>query len=385
MTAIFSGALARGPAVSPVFSASLPVAAKSVGGSGRSLVPVTSLAAKSVQSPVATPSLWRRGIASLQQAAHKLVPGFVKPVQHGLAALFLAGAANFVTGCGSDVNITRNDPNHWTDFLEEPQEIHDLDVLVVLDTSCSMVDDQQRVGSGMLTLRDDIDGLVDNTQFGFITTDPDYPGFVGPYDSAETLPIAMAPGNLPLNSAESGFASTYNWYQGGQTFLRDDASLLIFFISDEEEQSGLAPSLWYSDFFSQLKLDDEGNPLVNKADVVAITTLPAVANGCDDVLPGDTTHGCNYIKMVRDHYNKEPVNIESDDWENWLSGASFLTALEDQIRLSRTPQENSIKVYREGVLLPQSDWQYVPNPNLVQLNFVPDYGDDIAVSYLFDD
>lgn len=385
MNAVFSGPLVRGPATSPVFSSILPVAAKPFGGSSRSIVPVTSFAAKSVESPVAAPSLWGRGMASLQQAAQKLVPGFVKPVQSGVAALLLAGAAGFVTGCGSDVNITRNDPNHWTDFLEEPQEIHDLDVLVVLDTSGSMVDDQERVGSGMLTLRDDIDGLVDNTQFGFISTDPDNPGFVGPFDSAETIPIAMAPGDLPLSSMEAGFASTYSWYQGGETFLRDDASLLIFFISDEEEQSGLPPSLWYSDFFSQLKLDNEGNPLVNKVDVVAITKLPSAVDGCDNVFPGDTTHGCNYIKMVRDHYNKEPVDLESDDWENWLSGASFLTSLEDQILLSRTPQVESIKVYREGELLPQGDWQYVANPNLVQLNFVPDYGDDIAVSYLYEE
>ena len=297
----------------------------------------------------------------------------------------LAGVIAGISGCNNEVALQRTDPKVWADYLEQPAETTNLDVLVVLDTSCSMYDDYDRVGSGLVTLRNDIDGLVENSNFGFITTSVANPDFHGPFDSSQTLDILMTPAQLePQMDNEAGFGSMYSWYNGGQTFLRDDASLLTIFISDEEEQSGLSPDLWYDEFLSGIKVDENGDPVSDKMDVIAITTLPGPGQSCDSSVSSDI--GCNYIKLVRDHYNKEPVDLMSPGWEDWLAGASFLTRIEEQIALTHQPIVNSIKVYvNGGNPISAADWDYLPETNIVRLNFTPEHEDDIVVAYNYRD
>lgn len=303
--------------------------------------------------------------------------------RRGLGSLFLAGALSLL-GCQSETAIMEN-TEAWTDCVREPEQISELDVLVVLDTSGSMYNDFERVGNGVVTLQEDIDGLVDDSQFGFITTDPETPDFHGPYDSSQVLDILMAPAQLAeqLNN-EAGFASLYSWYNSGQSFIRPDASLLVFFVSDEEEQSGLAPALWYDNFFTQIKVDEEGNTQSGKMDVVAITTIPADPAVCDGSGYG-TSLGCNYIELVQDHYNKDPVDLMSPSWEGWLSGQSFLTARVDTVTLEHQPITSSLRVFLndEDQPLPANDWDYDAAGNLVRLNFTPEFGDFFCASYKY--
>lgn len=304
-------------------------------------------------------------------------------VRRGLGALLFAGALSLL-GCQSDTAL-RESTEVWADCVREPDQISELDVLVVLDTSCSMSDDFERVGNGMVTLQGDIDGLVGDSKFGFITTDPDTPDFHGPYDSSQLLDIVMAPGLLAEQmNDEAGFASMYSWYSGGQSFIRPDASLLVFFISDEEEQSGLPPALWHDNFFSQIKVDEQGNPLPDQMDVVAITTIPTDPAACQNDSYA-TGFGCNYIDLVRDHYGKEPVDLMLPSWEGWLSGQSFLTARVDQVTLDHHPITNSLRVFMNDENQPLSvdDWMYDASGNLVKLNFTPEFGDSFCAVYKY--
>ena len=151
-----------------------------------------------------------------------------------------------------------------------------LDILVVLDTSGSMSDNFETVGEGMQSLKSDIELLTDDYRFGFITADPDRLGLQGPYDRHSTdIDLLMAPSLLPPVGREEGFASAYMLAQqeSEHDFFRDDADLLLFFISDEEEQSAISAQMFY-EWLHQFKKD-------TRVDAVSIVTLEdSACNTC---------------------------------------------------------------------------------------------------------
>lgn len=312
----------------------------------------------------------------------------------GLTSVLLAGGALLLMpGCNSEHALIPEEEQHHVvvDYLQQPNPITDLDVLVVLDTSGSMSDNYTAVGNGMVNLQTDIDGWVDDTRFGFITTDPTNPDFHGPYDSSQALDIALAPGQLALQytSSEAGFSTLYNYEQNltdRSSFMRNEASLLVFFISDEEEQSGVGTDVWYSDYFSTLK--DPG-----ELDFVSITTLPTVDGQCItdsngnlvSPNPAASSTGCKYIDLVETYYNKDAIDLTAPSWSAWLSTASFLTAKTYDIPLTQTPIIESMVAYRNHDELATSDWTYTEDDNLVTINFEPEWNDVIAVGYDVDD
>ena len=56
------------------------------------------------------------------------------------------------------------------DYFVQPSKPESLDVLVVLDTSCSMMNDCEKVASGMNILRGDIETLTYDYQIGIINS-----------------------------------------------------------------------------------------------------------------------------------------------------------------------------------------------------------------------
>lgn len=297
-----------------------------------------------------------------------------------LGALLFMGLA----GCQNDVAlIAEEEKSHVVvDYIEQPEKITDLDIWVVLDTSCSMSDNYDNVGTGMVTLQQDIDSLVDDSQFTFMNMDPTEPDVLGPYDSSQTMEILMAPSVLEYQYGnEAGYAASYIAYTETPGLTREDASLLIFFISDEEEQSGITTPIFHDEFLTNIK--EEG-----KLDVVTIGLLPTVDGQCVTDSSGNLvtssydSPACKYIDLVQRYYNKDAVDLLSTGWADWLSDASFLTALSTEIALTQTPIEESIVVYRNHEALSyQSDWEYNSEANAVYLNFTPDYEDIIAVGY----
>ena len=74
-----------------------------------------------------------------------------------ITTLFLAFFMSFAMGCGQDVYMEDLTETHViVDSFVQADRIDNLDVLVVLDTSCSMSDNFTAVGEGLATLADDI-------------------------------------------------------------------------------------------------------------------------------------------------------------------------------------------------------------------------------------
>ena len=86
--------------------------------------------------------------------------------------------------------------------LVQPAESEELDVLVILDTSCSMSDNYEQVSRGIEILKDDIEMITFNYQIGFINSSLKDPYFVGPYDVLSTsIDLLLAPYELGRDSS----------------------------------------------------------------------------------------------------------------------------------------------------------------------------------------
>jgi len=284
--------------------------------------------------------------------------------------VFISSFLLFFSACTSDIALVdQKETRVVVDSFVQAEQIEELDVLVSLDTSGSMHDNFEDVGSGMDILRMDIESLTLDYKFGFITMDPTNLGYVGPYgSSSSTIDLLLAPSLLPSTTWEEGFAATYSFLnsEDGIDFRRPNADFLLFLISDEEEQSTIAASIfkeWLEEEFKSIKHD-----------IVCI------------VNPDDGTGsswgyeiGYKYIELSN-LYGKDVIDIESEDWSVWRSESSYLTQRKDYVELSESdPILNSIVVYVNSEIT--YDWYYIENSNVVQLNFVPDYGELVEVGY----
>ena len=284
--------------------------------------------------------------------------------------LALVLATLLATGCSPDYLVTdTKEVKVVVDSYVQAKQLEELDVLVVLDTSGSMSDNYDEVADGMDILRADIESLTLDYKFGYITMDPTEIAYVGPYDSSSSsIDMLMAPNLLPNTFLEEGFASTYTFFdtEEGLEFRRPTADFLLFLISDENEQSAISADLFYDWLHEEFKD-------VNH-DVVCV------------VHPDDGTGsawgidiGYKYIELA-DLYQKDVIDLHSEDWSVWLSDSSYLTKLKDYIVLTEAdPILESIIVYvnQEAVY----NWSYQEETNTVKLGFTPDYGAVVEVGY----
>ena len=181
----------------------------------------------------------------------------------------LAVILTVASGCSPDYGVQSRSKTYVViDSYIQPTQLEEVDVLIALDTSGSMSDNYEDVAGGMDLLRIDIESLTLDYQFGYITMDPGHLGYVGPYNSSSSaIDMLMAPELLPTTGPEEGFAATYSFLMSeeGYGFRRPEADFLLFLISDEDEQSAIAASLfheWLQEEFQDVRHD-----------VVAITQL----------------------------------------------------------------------------------------------------------------
>ena len=272
-------------------------------------------------------------------------------------------------GCTQDISVISHDKTRVVvDSYTQQDQIEELDVLVALDTSGSMSDNNDDVADGMEILRTDIESITLDYQFGYITMDPDYLNYIGPYDSSSsTIDMLMAPGLLPMTYREEGFAATYSFlnFEEGLEFRREEADFLLFLISDEDEQSSLSAEIfyeWLQEEFYDVQYD-----------------VVCVINPDNGQAAWGYEVGYKYIELAS-FYNKTVVDIQEEDWSVWLSDSSYLTQKKDYIVLSESdPILESLIVYVDRIL--EHDWEYIEESNVVKLGFVPDHGSLIEVGY----
>jgi len=292
---------------------------------------------------------------------------------------FLALAC--LLGCSADYSIITNEveveeiqPSEiYIDSFIQPSKPEQVDVLVLLDTSCSMNDNYTQVSTGVELLRSDLNIVTNDYNIAFINTSLMDPYFVGPFDN--TTPIIdfiMAPWTLGGDTIEAGFSALYDFTRTmpeSVGFFRETADKLFIFVSDEEEQSGIPVNV----FAEWLKAEFNGVQI----DVVSIVTIPPEESECD-AQDYSSTIGYRYAALVQ-HYGKSAIDICSS-WELWLSNSTFLVGPVDYITLTYTPIPDSIKIYIDRFETDQ--WSYDDQTNTVNLFRTPGPGSLIEAVYV---
>jgi len=263
---------------------------------------------------------------------------------------------------------------HVDSFIQ-PSKPEQVDVLVLLDTSCSMSNDYNQVSDGVELLRNDLDSVTNDYNIAFINTSLREPYFAGIYDrNTPTIDFIIAPWSLAGDATEAGFLALYNFYTSmpeAEEFFRETADKLFIFISDEDEQSQITAGA----FEEWLRIEFGGT----QRDVVSIVTMPdsdcTQTSWLSDV-------GYKYIDLAS-YYGKSGLDICSD-WDKWLSNSTFLIGPLNYIDLTYTPIVDSIKIYVDRIEIDKSKWKYKESKNRVKLSYKPDAGLLIEAIYVKD-
>ena len=282
-------------------------------------------------------------------------------------------------GCAADYSVITQEVEmtgkseaevHIDSFIQasKPEQI---DVLVLLDTSCSMNDNYSQVSTGVELLRNDLNNVTNDYNIAFINTSLIEPYFAGIFDNnSPTIDFIMAPWSLGWDHTEAGFSALYNFTNSmpeATEFFRKTADKLFIFVSDEEEQSGIPVEV----FEDWLKTEFRGV----QRDVVAIVTVPDSECEYTDY---NANIGQKYADLAR-YYGKDAIDICSN-WELWLSNSTFLIGPIDYVKLTYTPIEESIKIYIDRF---ETDrWEYDEQINTVQLFERPQPGSLIEAVYI---
>ena len=257
------------------------------------------------------------------------------------------------------------------DYFKQPEKPENLDVLVVLDTSCSMSDNFENVSAGLDILRGDIELLTYDYQMAFINStlrEAYFAGVIGP--DTTSMEIYLAPYSLATdNGNEAPFTSLYSFTTTpeGLEFLRPDVDKLYIFVSDEPEQSIMPVSLfkeWMDEYHEDVTYD---------VIVIGINEQ----SDCDSYYQPDPDDENRFL-IFANYYNKMIIDI-CGDFQLALAENSFLIKPITHMGLSRFPIEESIVVYQNGIK--EENWYYLASTNTVYFEFEILEGAAIKIGY----
>ncbi len=258
------------------------------------------------------------------------------------------------------------------EYFVQPDKPENLDVLFVIDTSCSMSDNFENVSIGLDLLRYDIETLTYDYQIGMINSSLKEQYFSGPFDTNSTaLDIFMGPYFLARDISEEPFTSLYQFTTTpeGQQFLRPNVDKLYIFVSDEAEQS-VVPVTMFKDWMDEYHTEVQH-------DVVVIGISDASSEECKQFFYLDEDDENRFL-IFANYYNKNIIDI-CGDFQLALADSSFLLNPITYKNLGETPIEDSIVVYKDGEV--QQDWYYLQTTNTVYFEFEIEPNSIIKIGY----
>ena len=253
------------------------------------------------------------------------------------------------------------------EYIIQPMRPESLDVLAIVDTSCSMADNFDELGSGLEILKDDIRLLTDDFTISFINSSLVGRYYSGPYDdSSNAIDLLLAPYALTGDNAEVAFQSLYQFVDMPEAdyALRPGADKLFIFISDEEEQSQI-PVGMFRDWLISYN-EDVQHDIVT----ISITENSTCGHVANDI-------GTRYNELSN-FYGKNYIDICSD-WSTALADSSFILNLKNYLNLKYIPVEESLTVSVDGE--ETNLWYYLSSTNTVYFDFNLTEGSIVTIGY----
>lgn len=267
--------------------------------------------------------------------------------------------------------------SHQTDTfqqLSEPQ----VDVLWVVDDSCSMSEEQNNIASNAQNFLSRALNLNTDFQIGLVTTDMEDANKSGKLqsrngrpkiiDRATADPVGAFADNVRQGTSgsaeEQGLEATHsaltdpliNDPAANQGFLRDDAKLVVIAVSDEEDQS-TATVDFYVDFLKNLK-GYRNSDMMSFSAIVGYDESSGQASDCSSS-DGQAVPGARYID-VAGRTGGLKRSICSSNWGQIADDLGLdAFGAKSQFFLSREPIASTIHVEVNGQTVAQSgNWSY---------------------------
>ena len=308
--------------------------------------------------------------------------------------LLVAFAVAVLTGCSPDYSIITGgstevvyqevpvyvyeevpaDPGEiWIDSFIQPQSVDGVDIIWVIDTSGSMniYDEELLAGIEAMMLALPSSGW----RLAMMSNDPAEASIEAqfplvPGDSLQDaidMYTAMGRGHR-----EEGFDAAYEYLVNNsyaQTWLRQDAALLVVFVSDEEDQSDDHFPL-VSQFTSWFSSQRNGS-----AYVASIVNVEQADSVCERT-PSVYNIGYRYMEATN-YFGGTVVDICAGDWSPGVTDASTRIEPSESWPLTHEPIEESIRVFINGAL--NYDWYYSATDNTIYFTVIPGGNDLVEI------
>lgn len=279
----------------------------------------------------------------------------------------------------ADVSATAVKYGDNLDVFEQPLK-SETDIVVVVDNSCSMAEEQASLTSNFESFIDTIIAADGDYQIAVITTDnPAFRGDVitpatpDPVDEFTTQALAGVSGSgdeRPMQMA-SQCTDVGGDCEPGGTFLRDDAMLAFVVVTDEPDSSPMSPSD-YVDGWLEIKNDDP--------DLLRFHVI-----GGDVPTPSCTTAamGSTPLDETAALTGGEFVSVCAADWGASLEAVALgSVTINDSFALTQLPVPQTIEVTVDGIET-AIGWEYDAGTNSVvfESDFIPAGGSTIEIQY----
>lgn len=251
------------------------------------------------------------------------------------------------------------------------------DILFVIDNSGSMCGNQTQLANNFDTFITVLSASGYDYQIAFITTDN--PTFVGDIITPLTFdPVAEAASQINSigchgSAHEKGMDMSWDATESGgdagpgSLFLRDDAKLVMIYLSDEDDFSSISPTMMNGRLTS-LKTDH--------AMSVAHAVAGDVPGGCST--NGGATAGQDYYDLVN-MTGGTFLSICAEDWGTPMEELARESLAVSAFYLSDVPIEHTIEVNVDGTI--STDWIYDATINAVVFTVIPSDGSIINIDY----
>jgi len=148
-------------------------------------------------------------------------------------------------------------------------------------------------------------------------------------------------------------------------WMRNEAALLVVFVSDEEDQSNQTVAEFVN-YYTGLRQH------VFLASIVHLDPAESLCNY--------TSYNTGYNSIdATQRLGGVVVDICSEDWAPGVQDASAQVEPYEELKLTHRPIKNEIYVFINGV--PNYDWYYVRSDNTVYFDIIPESNDLVEIAY----
>ena len=282
-----------------------------------------------------------------------------------------------VPGEGGDV---------WVDNFEQPYTVDGVDIIWLIDQSGSMDRFDQAVIDGIGQMMNALP--ASGWRLGITTTDymQSQQQAVFPLVPGDTVADAEAAYNSfaspPYYHREAGFDALHGYIalnSYNQTWLREDAALLVVFVSDEDEQSSSQFSSTNAGLQEFIQWYGNQRQSVYMASIVNVDLADSVCTGWTNL----QDVGDRYIDATT-AFGGVVVDICEEDWSPGVAAASSQVEPYEEWPLTYTPIEDTLIVFEDGVPMADTDWIYNAITNSVEFLVVPYEGALVEIGYVID-